>query len=52
MNRLADHYRQFDRDWTCDGLQFSARHGEHRYTVAGMIAMETLRVLNVRKPGA
>lgn len=48
----ARHYRQFDRDWTCDGLQFSARHGERRYTVRGTFAMETLRALHVLKPGA
>jgi hypothetical protein len=48
----ARHYRQFDRDWTCDGLHFSAHHGERRYTVQGTIAMETLRALHVLKPGA
>jgi hypothetical protein len=48
----ARHYRQFDRDWTCDGLEFSARCEERRYTVEGTFAMETLRALEVLKPGA
>jgi hypothetical protein len=48
----ARHYRQFDRDWSSDGLQFSGRLGERGYTVQGTIAMETLRTLNILKPGA
>jgi Carbohydrate family 9 binding domain-like len=48
----ARHYRQFDRDWTCDGLQFSGHLEERRYTVQGTIDMATLRALDVLKSGA
>jgi len=48
----ARFHRQFDRQWSCEGFEFSGHVEERRYGVQGSIALETLRTLNVLKPGA
>jgi hypothetical protein len=48
----ARSYRQFDRDWSCAGFEFSGRVEERGYSVEGTITMEALRTLHVLKPDA
>jgi hypothetical protein len=48
----ARFHRQFDMEWSCDGFEFSGHVEERRYRVHGSIALETLRNLDVLKPGA
>jgi hypothetical protein len=48
----ARHYRQFEREWSCEGFECDARVRERGYVVQGSIALETLRELKVLKAGA
>jgi hypothetical protein len=48
----AQHYRKFDRAWSCDGFEFSAKREERRYTIQGSVTMRALRELNILKPDA
>jgi hypothetical protein len=48
---LARHYRQFDRDWTCQGFEFSANAEARRYNVEGSFSLDLLRSLNILQPG-
>jgi hypothetical protein len=48
----AKHYRQFDREWSCDGFEFSAQREARRYFIEGSISMRALRELNILKPDA
>ena len=48
----ARHYREFERDWSCDGFEFAGQVEGRHYTVQGSIALEALGSLHVLKPGA
>lgn len=48
----AEFYRQMDWDWQCEGLEMATQIEGNRYCVTGSIPLETLRALNVLKPGA
>jgi len=48
----ANFYREMNWDWQCDGLQLSALIEGNRYTVTGSLPLDTLRALNVLKPGS
>jgi hypothetical protein len=48
----ARHYREIDWDWTCPSLQLSTCIHESLYSVEGSIPIETLRDLQLLKPGS
>jgi hypothetical protein len=48
----ANFYREMNWDWQCEGLQLSAHIKGKRYTVTGSLPLNTLRALNVLKPGS
>ncbi len=48
----ANFYREMNWDWQCDGLQLTAHIAGNRYTVTGTLPLDTLRALNVLKPGS
>ena len=48
----ANFYREMNWDWQCDSLQLNAQIEGNRYTVAGSLPLDTLRALNVLKPGS
>lgn len=48
----ASFYREMNWDWQCVGLDLSAHIAGNRYTVTGSLPLDTLRALNVLKPGA
>ena len=45
-------YRQFEWDWQCAGLVVGAKIDGRSYSVEGRLPLETLRALDVLKPGA
>jgi hypothetical protein len=45
-------YREINWDWQCDGLQIEAHIDRNHYTVTGHLPLDTLRALNVLKPGS
>ncbi len=48
----ANFYREINWDWQCEGLQIDAHIDNDHYTLSGSIPLETLRSLNVLKPGS
>lgn len=48
----GQHYRQFDWEWTCPGLEVEAGIHGKEYFVQGVLPMSALRELNILKPGA
>lgn len=48
----ANFYREMNWDWQCAGLQLTAHIEGSRYTVTGSIPLDTLRALQVLKPGS
>lgn len=48
----ANFYREMNWDWQCHELQLAAHIEGHRYTVTGSLPLDTLRRLNVLKPGS
>lgn len=45
-------YRQFEWDWQCAGLAVEAKIDDRSYAVEGRLPLDTLRALDVLKPGA
>lgn len=48
----ANFYREMNWDWQCDSLQLNTHIEGNRYHVTGSLPLDTLRALNVLKPGA
>jgi hypothetical protein len=48
----AGFYRQMDWNWQCDGLQLAAHIEGNHYSATGSLPFDTLRDLNVLKPGS
>jgi len=48
----ANFYREMNWDWQCKGLQLTAHIEGNHYTVTGSLPLDTLRDLNVLKPGS
>ncbi len=48
----ANFYREMNWNWQCNGLQLDAHIEGNRYTVTGSLPLDTLRALNVLKPGS
>ncbi|MCB1090818.1 MAG: carbohydrate-binding family 9-like protein, partial [Verrucomicrobiae bacterium] len=52
LDYAARYHRQMDWDWRCDPLEIDAHIEGNRYSVEGSLPLDTLRALNVLKPGA
>lgn len=48
----ASFHRQFDRDWSCPGLEIHTSLEAARYSVTGSLLMADLRAWQVLKPGS
>jgi hypothetical protein len=48
----ANFYREMNWDWQCNGLGLAAHVESNRYTVTGSLPLDTLRALQVLKPGS
>ncbi|MCF7787695.1 MAG: carbohydrate-binding family 9-like protein [Prosthecobacter sp.] len=48
----ASFYREMNWDWHCEGMELTAHIEGNRYTVTGSLPLDTLRALQVLKPGS
>lgn len=48
----ANFYREMNWDWQCADLELTAHIQGNRYTVTGRLPLDTLRALNVLRPGS